>query len=120
MLHLHFGLYIMMAMTILFGYLYVLYTTDDTNYIRMIMMQFFKWFLIPRQYAYDKALSMHEESLKIRRSIYGDNHPHVTDSLNNIACVYKRIVDYQQHELFMPYIDFLIFNDSSCIVKAAS
>jgi len=40
---------------------------------------------------YEKALEKYTESLRIRESIYGHDHPDVADSLNNIRICRNRI-----------------------------
>ena len=38
---------------------------------------------------YDEAEKMYKESLTIDKKVYGEEHPDVAISLNNLAAVYK-------------------------------
>ena len=48
------------------------------------------------QGAYSQALCHDEEALKILRAVFGDNHPDVATSLNNIGSVYYSQGAYSQ------------------------
>ena len=43
---------------------------------------------------YDKALEYHQQSLAIRKQIFGESHPSVANSYNNIGTVYHSHDDY--------------------------
>ena len=45
---------------------------------------------------YDKALPVYEESLRIRKQVFGDNHSDVAQSLNNIAGIYYSKRGYEK------------------------
>jgi tetratricopeptide (TPR) repeat protein len=42
---------------------------------------------------YKKALNYYEKSLEIMKMNFGENHPSIASSLNNIAMVYQKIGD---------------------------
>ena len=43
---------------------------------------------------YNKALEYHQQSLAIKKQVYGDSHPDVAISYNNIGLVYDDLGDY--------------------------
>lgn len=45
---------------------------------------------------YQEAKKLHEKALNIRKFQFGDKHPHVAESLNNLAQVYRAEENYEQ------------------------
>jgi hypothetical protein len=43
----------------------------------------------------EDSKDLYEESLKIRRKIFGEDHPDIAESLNNIALIFfKQVIIY--------------------------
>ena len=46
---------------------------------------------------YDDAESLHKQALTVRRKVFGEEHPDVAQSLNNLAEVYRAQVRFSVH-----------------------
>lgn len=50
------------------------------------------------QVQYSKAESLNVQSLELRKRLFGEDHPDVAQSLNNLACVYYSLARYSEAE----------------------
>ena len=45
---------------------------------------------------YNQAKELHEKALMIRKKIFGEDHPYVATSYNNLASVYNSLGEYNR------------------------